>query len=450
MSIFGALRSGVSGLFSQSQALAMVADNIANMNTTGYKGVSPRFSTLVTTQASANSFTPGGVRINTLSSIDQQGLLESSTSETDLAISGDGFFVVSDNATAGQGQISFTRAGSFRPDANGNLANTAGQFLTGWPIVDGVVQQTSILGAFTTVNVSNLTSAPIPTSTVDLGANLPASAATGDAFDLSVEALDKQGGSHTLVLTYTKTATTDQWDVTATVTDSSFVDIDANNDGTAGDLALIAGTTSTRLGTVTFGADGTLASVTANTAAGDIATISAANQFVFELDHDNTLGTGTADDRVQLTLDLGTVGATDGMTQFSGTFIPNFINQNGRQFSSITGVNISEDGTVTALFENGETRDIFQVPVAAFPNPNGLTALTGNIFSSSSAAGTPVALAAGTGGAGAIVSNALEASTVDLADEFTRMIVTQRAFSANTKIITTADEMLEELTRVIR
>jgi len=204
MSIFGALRSGVSGLFSQSQALAMVADNIANMNTTGYKGVSPRFSTLVTTQASANSFTPGGVRINTLSSIDQQGLLESSTSETDLAVSGNGFFVVSDNATTGQGQISFTRAGSFRPDANGNLANTAGQFLTGWPIVNGTVQQTSILGAFTTVNISNLLSSPIPTSTIDVGANLPASAATGDTFDLSVEALDKQGGSHTLVLTYTK------------------------------------------------------------------------------------------------------------------------------------------------------------------------------------------------------------------------------------------------------
>ena len=428
----------------------MVADNIANMNTTGYKGVSPRFSTLVTTQASANSFTPGGVRLNTLSAIDQQGLLESATSATDLAISGTGFFVVSDNATTGQGQTSFTRAGSFRPDSNGNLTNTAGQFLTGWPVVNSVVQQTSILGAFTTVNVSNLTSSPIPTSIVDLGANLPSGATAGDTFDLSVESLDKQGGSHTVVLTFTQTATVDQWDVTATVTNASFLDIDTNDDGTAGDNALIAGTTSTRLGTVTFGADGTLASVTASTAAGDIATVSAANAFVFDLDYDNSLATGTAEDRVQLTLNLGTVAGTDGMTQFSGTFIPNFINQNGRQFSSITGVNVSEDGTVTALFENGETRDIFQVPLATFPNPNGLTALTGNIFSSTAEAGTPVALEAGTGGSGAIVSNALEASTVDLADEFTRMIVTQRSFSANTKIITTADSMLEELTRVIR
>lgn len=449
MSLFGAMRAGVSGLFTQSQAMGMVADNIANVNTTGYKGVSPRFSTLVTAQASASSFAPGGVQLNTLNAIDQQGLLEASTSSTDLAVSGAGFFVVSDNATVGTGQTAFTRAGSFRPDANGNLTNTAGQFLTGWPIVNGVVQQTSILNAFTTVNISNLTSAPIETSTVDIGANLPSTAATNDTFDLSIEALDKQGGNHTMVLTFTKTATANEWDITATVSNASFLDIDADNNGTTGDDALIAGATSTRLGTITFGANGTLATVTADTTAGDISTVTA-NNFVFDIDYDNTLATGTADDRVQLTLDLGTVGLTDGLTQFAGSFVPNFINQNGRQFGSVTGVTVSEDGIVTALFDNGETRDIFQTPLALFPNPNGLIAETGNIFISGTDSGTPIALAPNSGGAGVVASNALEASTVDLADEFTRMIVTQRAFSANTKIITTADEMLEELTRIIR
>ncbi len=449
MSLFGAMRAGVSGLFTQSQAMGMVADNIANVNTTGYKGVSPRFSTLVTAQASSSSFTPGGVQLNTLNAIDQQGLLESSASPTDLAVSGSGFFVVSDNATTGSGQTAFTRAGSFRPDANGNLANTAGEFLTGWPIVNGAVQQTSILNAFSTVNISNLTSAPVETSTMDIGANLPSTAATNDTFDLSVEALDKQGGSHALVLTFTKTATANQWDVSATAANASFLDIDGNDDGVAGDNALIAGATSTRLGTVTFGANGTLATVTSSTAAGDISTITA-NNFVFDLDYDNVIGTGTADDRVSLTLDVGTVGLTDGLTQFAGTFIPNFINQNGRQFGSVTGVTVAENGTVTALFDNGETRDIFQVPLAVFPNPNGLIAQTGNIFAGGSNAGIPVALAPNSGGAGVIASNALEASTVDLADEFTRMIVTQRAFSANTKIITTADEMLAELTNIIR
>ena len=449
MSLFGAMRAGVSGLFTQSEAMGMVADNIANVNTTGYKGVAPRFSTLVTAQASASSFSPGGVKLNTLNAIDQQGLLESSSSSTDLAVSGAGFFVVSDNPTTGSGQVAFTRAGSFRPDADGNLTNTAGQFLTGWPIVNGAIQQTSILGAFTTVNVSSLTSAPIETSTVDVGANLPSTAATSDSFDLSVESLDKQGGTHTLVLTFTKTATANEWDVTATVSNASFLDIDSNDDGTSGDNALITGTTSTRLGTITFGADGTLASVAANTASGDISTVSSDN-FVFDIDYDNTLATGTADDRVQLTLDLGTVGLTDGMTQFAGSFVPNFINQNGRQFGSVTGVSVAEDGIVTALFDNGDTRDIFQVPLALFPNPNGLTAKTGNVFTAGSEPGTPIALAPNSGGAGLIASNSLEASTVDLADEFTRMIITQRAFSANTKIITTADQMLDELTRIIR
>lgn len=450
MSLFGALRSGVSGLFAQSGALAQVADNIANVNTTGYKGVSARFSTLVTTQASTSSFSPGGVRLNTLNSIDQQGLLEASTSTTDLAVSGAGLFVVSDDPTTGTGNTSFTRAGSFRPDANGNLVNTAGQFLTGLPIVNGVVQQTSILNDFTTVNISRLTSVPIATSTIDIGANLPSTAATNDAFNLSVEALDKQGASRTLVLTFTKTATANEFDVTSTIANGSFLDIDANDDGTAGDNALIAGATATRLGTVTFNASGTLVTVAASTAAGDISTVNAANNLVFELDFDNVLATGVADDRVSVTLDLGTVGLNDGLTQFAGNFVPNFINQNGRQFGSITDVTVSEAGVVNALFDNGDTRDIFEVPLALFPNPNGLTPQTGNIYTASAEAGTPVSLAANSGGAGTIEGSALEASTVDLADEFTRLIVTQRAFSANTKVITTADEMLAELTNVIR
>ena len=253
-----------------------------------------------------------------------------------------------------------------------------------------------------------------------------------------------------MVLTFTKTATVNQWNVTATVTNASFLDIDANNDGAAGDNALIAGATSTQIGTITFGADGTLATVTASTAAGDIATISATNEFVFELDYDNILGTGTAADRQSIIFDIGTVAQVDGLTQFAGAFVPNFINQNGRQFGSITSVTIGETGIVTAVFDNGDTRDTFQIPLAVFPNPNGLKIQAGNVFGGDVRAGSPVALAPNAGGAGIISSNALEASTVDLADEFTRMIITQRAFSANTKVITTADEMLEELTRIIR
>ena len=450
MSLFGALRAGVSGLFAESQSIAMVADNIANLNTTGYKEATPRFSTLVTAQAGTNSFTPGGVKVNTLYNIDQQGLLEASATPTDLAISGNGFFVVSDNPTAGAGIVTYTRAGSFRADANGDLVNTAGLYLKGFPIVNGVVQQTSVFNSLPTINIANLTSSPIASTTANLGANLPSIAATGDNFNLSVQTLDKQGGQHTAVFTYTKTATNNQWDVTATVTNASFVDPDADNNGTVGDNALIAGTTSTRLGTITFGADGTLASVTASTAAGDIATVNASNEFVFDIDYDSNLATAAADDRVTLTVNKGTVGQADGFTQFAGTFVPSFITQNGRQFGSATGINIESDGKVSALFDNGETREVFQIPLAVFPNPLALTPLSGNTFASTAAAGNAIPRGPNTGGAGEVSAGSLEASTVDLANEFTKMIITQRAFSANTRVITTSDEMLDELTRIVR
>ena len=176
MSIFGAMRSGVTGLFSQSQALGMIADNIANVNTVGFKAVRPRFSTLVTAQASADLHSPGGVQSRVEREIDAQGLLTASSVSTDIAISGSGFFTVNDQ-TDGSGNIFFTRAGEFRPDKEGNLVNSGGFTLMGWPIDDnGTVQQTNVLSAFSILNVANLTSAPVATTAIDMGANLPASA----------------------------------------------------------------------------------------------------------------------------------------------------------------------------------------------------------------------------------------------------------------------------------
>ena len=136
MSIFGGMRSAVTGLAAQSQALGMIADNIANVSTVGYKRTSAQFSTLVTVSSTQSSHSPGGVASNVLRGIDQQGLLEASTSSTDIAISGDGFFVVNDSPD-GSGNVYFTRAGSFRPDKDGNLVNTAGYYLTGWPVTNG-------------------------------------------------------------------------------------------------------------------------------------------------------------------------------------------------------------------------------------------------------------------------------------------------------------------------
>ncbi len=159
---------------------------------------------------------------------------------------------------------------------------------------------------------------------------------------------------------------------------------------------------------------------------------------------DGSEGNGTT-----VKLSMGNTGTTDGLTNLAGSFTTNYIKQDGAKYGSYSGVSVSENGVVTALFDNGETRPIAILPLATFTNPNGMSALTGNAWIETDASGQPLLKQAGVAGAGEISSNALEASTVDLATEFSNMIVTQRAYSASTKIITTADEMLDELTRLI-
>ena len=157
---------------------------------------------------------------------------------------------------------------------------------------------------------------------------------------------------------------------------------------------------------------------------------------------------GDPDNGTRITLDMGNVGTNDGLTNLSGDFLTNYINQDGAKFGSYTGVSISEDGVVTALFDNGETRPIAILPLATFANADGMEALTGNTWIETDASGQAMLRQAGTNGAGEITAYSVESSNVDLATEFSNMIVTQRAYSAATKIITTADEMLDELTRM--
>lgn len=158
--------------------------------------------------------------------------------------------------------------------------------------------------------------------------------------------------------------------------------------------------------------------------------------------------TGAQNEGVRITLDMGNLGTNDGLTNLSGDFTTNYINQDGAKFGSYSGVSIDESGVVTALFDNGETRPIAILPLATFANPNGMESLTGNAWIETDYSGQALLKRAGSDGAGEISSNALESSTVDLATEFSNMIITQRAYSAATKIITTADEMLDELTRL--
>ncbi len=184
--VFGAMISSVTGLVAQSQALGIISDNITNVSTVGYKTTRSNFSTLVT-DISATSYSPGGVRGIPFTQISAQGLLQASTSVTDLAVQGAGFFATSTNAAAGQGELLYTRAGSFTFDQNGDMRNVAGLYLQGWTIVNGVQQGTSI-SQLQTINLTNLSVAAQATSIINVSANLDASAAINDTFttDLTI------------------------------------------------------------------------------------------------------------------------------------------------------------------------------------------------------------------------------------------------------------------------
>ena len=842
MSIFGAMFSGVTGLHAQSQALGMIADNISNMNTVGYKSTSARFFSLVTQAASRTTFTPGGVSSSPAQHIDKQGLLQSSSSKTDMAVTGRGFFVVNQASASGAGQFLFTRAGSFNPDQNGNLVNTAGYYLQGWPLTNGTTlpANTSTLSSVQTVNVANLAGTATPTSIVNLSLNLPSTApaaAGGGQINTSISNLlqgitdidyktfgtlngtakvDYVNATSTMTITiggqtgtfdlssrlpgiYESTGTMSGMEITVdsafdftsdissvtqtnTVSETDGIGAEPSNFALASDLTGITsvslnasandniitfgydkttgvltisdetagtsgtvtigtsgiagtkdytvasgalagtivtintgtfdyGTTFTDAGNITtaavsagdlvlaasavsttataaalrnfttdqiqfdvLGADGATISnettgytvtvtsgdkfittndvtvqvthigsgatfdvvldstnaITANSTvtlnlnelknkivadsddlvvtvgtaptlsnwdAGDIAALSSTvfnfnvdangrvlvtggptgftvdqiatqtlnttgnrnvvvtdgtNSFTITLAVGTAITQGSADLTVDLleavnsfglgsapgsgrfsatvqvfdslgnahdliidfdktatnqweilvndpvlattgvksgtvaaatrsitfngdgtpssitfppiviagfttgandatvTINLGTVDKADGVSQFAGKFALSSIDQNGVRFGDFVGVNISDEGLITAVFDNGEQLAVYQLPLTLFANPNGLEVVTGNAFRQTDRSGDVLLLQAKSGGAGAIASSALESSTVDLAEEFTKMITTQRAYSAAAKIITTADEMLEELIRIRR
>lgn len=416
MSIFGAMFSGISGLASNSQALGMIADNISNVNTIGYKGTVARFSTLVTQSPTRTNFSPGGVISLPASEVDRQGLLQASTSKTDLAIAGSGFFVVNEAATPGVGdEFFFTRAGAFTPDKDGNYVNTAGYYLQGWPLTNGSLPaNTTVLSGVQTVSVSGLTGTATPTANLSLDLNLPSTATVGDTHSVTAQIFDSLGNAHDLQIDFVK-AGANSWTINI-------------QDPVLAGTTTTSGTVTPAARSMTFNGDGTPATITFP-------------------DIDITAWTTGANNST-IAADVGTVNQTDGITQFAGQFSVSAIDQDGTRFGRFTSVSIDEDGVVTALFDNGQQRNIYQLPVAVFPNPNGMEAVDGNAYRQSSTSGLLLLQEANTGGAGSVAASALEASTVDLAEEFTRMITTQRAYSASAKIITTADEMLEELIRI--
>ncbi|HEY5607913.1 MAG TPA: flagellar hook protein FlgE [Alphaproteobacteria bacterium] len=424
MSLYGAMFSGVSGLNAEAQSLGMISDNISNVNTIGYKTSSAAFSTLVTRQT-VNYYAPGGVRSQPVSQVDRQGLLQSSANATDLAVSGKGFFVVAANdAPTANDRRFYTRAGEFATDSTGYLKSPSGYFLQGWrtdATGTPTATDTSTLTSLETIRVSSVSGNATPTSNLELGINLPASAAVGNVQTSYTQVYDSLGVAHTATLTFTKTAT-NTWRLQVTAAGAGTVDEGAVGAGLGYSVNIV------------FNGDGTPATFDGAATPPALAIggwTSGANNSI-------------------ITVDLGTQNVADGLSQFSSSYNVAFINQNGVQFGSFFGVRVDEDGVVTALYDNGQTLKIYKVPVATFANPNGLEAQNGTVFSESERSGVFVLRAPGANGAGKIVPSSLEASTTDLAAEFTTMIIAQRAYSASAKVITTADEMLDELIRIKR
>ncbi len=437
MSIYTALRAGVSGLSANSSAMAIISDNIANVNTVGYKRGSVDFSALVNAQNSNTTYNAGGVLPTTRNNISLQGSLEQSRSTTDFAISGDGFFIVSQNSgqlTDG-GSVLFTRAGSFIVDAQGYMVNAQGFYLQAWPVNgDGsVVSSPTSLSAIEPVNIAGVGGLAEPTGNVSINANLNSGQANYDPltqgaydvgdmatgaitphFESSLEVFDSLGAPRTIAFGFLKTdANTWQVEVYARPATNA----PTNAGGLLAD------------GEITFNTDGTV-----NTVTGSIGS-------TFTIDW--ATSTGAADQ--DLDIDL-----ISGMTQFANNFGVTSVTADGVPPGDLVGLSLEGDGMLTAQFSNGRSRALYQVPLATFLNPNGLQADAGGSFRTTLKSGLYNINAANAGGAGRIQSGALEASNVDLAAEFTNLITTQRAYSASSRIITTADEMLEELLRIKR
>ncbi len=501
MSLFGSLLSGVQGLSAQSQDIGIISDNIANSQTVGYKENEAFFNTLTTPSTSTQNYATGGVQSNTVALIDKQGVLTATSSPTDMAITGRGFLAVAPQVNTTTGAVAtttnvgFTRAGSFTIDANGFLKSPTGQYLLGVPIPAGTATPSTVsiqpLGGLSAVNVGAVQGNAQATSTLSIGANLPASApltatdvsagtagsgsttssalnftrnnllftagtsgnasatdasvtdslsSPPQAFNSQIQVFDALGVAHDLTLTYVHTAS-DQYQVfltkatvhgsTSTI-GSTAVPLDSvNNTSTnfykppQAICALFFDPSSGGLQHI-IDAKGNVDSAAAPT---------------ITFNPTSTSGATT----VSIAFNPGAIGTTQGITQYSSTFAVGFQNQNGVPFGYRTGVSIDTQGIVRAVFTNGQSLAVSRVPLVTFANADALMAQTPNTYQATTASGSATVNFANTGGAGTITTNTLEGSTVDLAQQFTALITAQSAYSANTKTIQTAQQLLNQL-----
>ncbi|AZO11696.1 MULTISPECIES: flagellar hook protein FlgE [unclassified Mesorhizobium] len=417
MSLYGMMRTGVSGMNAQANRLSTVADNIANSDTTGYKRSSAEFSTLImpTTGGAYNS---GGVTTTIRSAIGSQGVLQYTTSVSDLAVNGDGFFVVQD---AG-GTPYLTRAGAFVPDAEGKLVNAAGYQLMAYSYANGDPAATANgFEGLVPVQISDQEMTATPSTEGNFNGNLPAGATPPSGplpssndptaeytSKSSLVAYDNLGNKVLLDVYFTNTGT-GTWEVS--VFDQS--------QATAGTSFPYTG-----------GALGT-ANLTFDTTTGKLTGATTGISF-------------TVPNGATLDLDLSK------LTQLGAGFTVSNANVNGNPPSTIEKIQIGSDGIIYAQFEDGSTKPLWKIPLADVQSPDNLTAMPGNVYVQSADSGTVRIGFANEGKLGSIVSGALENSNVDIAEELTNMIAAQRSYTANSKVFQTGSDLMDVLVNLKR
>ena len=472
MSINNAMLAGVSGLIANSAALSAISDNIANVNTVGYKTNGIDFDTLVTGTGSTAG-AAGGVSGTTSQLVAQQGTISQTSSPTDLAISGNGMFVTTTTPSAitPSSTVEYTRAGSFTPNSQGFLVNSAGLYLQGFPANSQGVVQTSAqnLASLSPINVNSVGGTVAATSSASINANVNSGQAVSTAvtsaaynpttdsmtaydattgtgvqpdFTIQVPVSDSLGGQQTIQLDFLKSATPNTWYAEVQSVPTSAITEATGSTAPSGQIAA---------GTLVFNSDGSLntASSTLLTALpGGVINIGASSPTApaSGVAWASSLGAAAQ----TLTLNLTPTSGSSGLTQFDASSVTQSIVTNGTPFGNLSSVSIGTNGDVNATFDNGTSRVIGQVALATFPNYDGLTNVSGDAYLASTSSGDVSIKTPGEGGAGTLQTSALESSTVDLSTEFTQLIISQQAYTASSKVITAADQMTQDLLSIIR
>lgn len=411
MGLYGIMRTGVSGMNAQSSKLGTVADNIANVNTTGYKRGSSEFSSLIT-PGNTGTYNSGSVQAYTRYAISEQGALSFTTSGSDLAIDGNGFMIVADR----DGNTALTRAGNFVPDGNGYLVNTAGYLLQGYPLTNGdpSVVANSLTG-LEPVNLDAMSLRAVPSTAGTLVVNLDSNASNITA------------GPPTTYTAKTSLVTYDHLGNEAII-DVYFSRLSGEPDA----MGVIPETSEWEI-TILGAEDSPVTEI-----------------FIF----DNTTGNLTDTSATWITLEVlnGEPLTLDltGTTQLAAEFSVGEAVVNGSAPQAVDHVEIAEDGTLYSVYPDGTRTASYRIPLANVASPDNLTPMAGNIFQPNQDSGDVMVGFPGEDGFGDLYSGALELSNVDLASELTSMIESQRSFSANSKVFQAGSNLLEELVNMVR